>query len=115
MYTDPRRVRADIPGRVEGNPVFQYHRAFNPDIVEVEELESRYRRGTIGDVEVKARLIEALEGLLAPLRVRRAELEREAGLVEKVLSAGTECARQAAHVTMGEVHAAMGRYRLPED
>jgi len=51
---------------------------------------------------------------LAPLRVRRAELEREAGLVENVLSAGTERARQAAHVTMGEVRAAMGRYRLPE-
>ena len=29
MYTDPKRVRADIPGTVEGNPVFIYHDAFN--------------------------------------------------------------------------------------
>ena len=28
----PKRVRADIPGTVEGNPVFVYHDAFNPDI-----------------------------------------------------------------------------------
>src|SRR6266849_5888968 len=27
MYTDPKRVRADIPGTVEGNPVFVYHDA----------------------------------------------------------------------------------------
>ena len=25
MYTDPKRVRADVPGTVEGNPVFMYH------------------------------------------------------------------------------------------
>ena len=29
MYTDPKRVSADIPGTVEGNPVFDYHDAFN--------------------------------------------------------------------------------------
>ena len=45
MYTDPKRVRADIPGTVEGNPVFMYHDAFNPDADEVEDLKSRYRHG----------------------------------------------------------------------
>src|SRR5215831_2524458 len=43
MYTDPKRVRADVPGTVEGNPVFIYHDAFNPDKAEVEDLKSRYR------------------------------------------------------------------------
>ncbi len=43
MYTDPKRVRADIPGTVEGNPVFVYHDAFNPDTAEVEDLKARYR------------------------------------------------------------------------
>src|SRR5690606_16738769 len=38
MYTDPARVRADVPGRVEGNPVFIYHDIFNPDRAEVEDL-----------------------------------------------------------------------------
>ena len=29
MYTDPKRVRPDVPGTVEGNPVFLYHDVFN--------------------------------------------------------------------------------------
>ena len=56
MYTDPKRVRADIPGTVEGNPVFVYHDAFNPDTAEVEDLKARYRAGKVGDVEVKTKL-----------------------------------------------------------
>src|SRR3972149_3839643 len=48
MYTDPKRVRSDIPGRVEDNPVFIYHRAFNADQGEVADLEDRYRRGAGG-------------------------------------------------------------------
>ena len=35
MFTDPARVHADIPGRVEGNPVFIYHDAFNPNLEQV--------------------------------------------------------------------------------
>ena len=50
MYTDPNRVRADIPGRVEGNPVFIYHDAFNPNVAEVDDLKDRYRQGKVGDV-----------------------------------------------------------------
>src|SRR6185295_2805677 len=43
MYTDPARIRADIPGKVEGNPVFIYHEIFNDDPDEVADLEERYR------------------------------------------------------------------------
>ena len=60
MYTDPKRVRADIPGTVEGNPVFIYHDAFNPNREEVEDLKTRYRAGKVGDVEVKTKLAAAI-------------------------------------------------------
>ena len=60
MYTDPKRVRADIPGTVEGNPVFIYHDAFNPNRDEVEDLKARYRAGKVGDVEVKTKLAAAI-------------------------------------------------------
>ncbi len=60
MYTDPKRVRADIPGTVEGNPVFIYHDAFNPNRDEVEDLKARYRAGKVGDVEVKTKLAAAV-------------------------------------------------------
>ncbi len=66
MYTDPKRVRADIPGTVEGNPVFAYHDAFNPDRSEVEDLKDRYRSGRVGDVEVKRRLAPRAERLPRP-------------------------------------------------
>src|SRR5881227_3628923 len=75
MYTDPNRVRADTPGRVEGNPVFVYHDTFNPDKAEVDDLKSRYREGKVGDAEVKRLLLVAMEKFLAPIRERRAELE----------------------------------------
>ena len=72
MYTDPKRVRADIPGTVEGNPVFVYHDAFNPNTAEVDDLKARYRAGKVGDVEVKTKLANALNAYLAPIRERRA-------------------------------------------
>src|SRR5207244_5989101 len=73
MYTDPKRVRADIPGTVEGNPVFIYHDAFNPDTAEVEDLKTRYRAGAVGDVEVKTKLAKALNTMLDPMQERRGE------------------------------------------
>jgi tryptophanyl-tRNA synthetase len=113
MYTDPRRVRADIPGTVEGNPVFAYHTAFNPDRDEVENLKDRYRRGKVGDVEVKSSLARALNAFLDPIRRRRAELARQPGRVEEILRSGTERAKHEAALTMQAVHQAMGMYRLP--
>src|SRR5215510_2894500 len=74
MYTDPKRVRADIPGTVEGNPVFMYHDAFNPDTAEVEDLKTRYRAGKVRDVEVKTKLAKALNAHLEPMRARRAQV-----------------------------------------
>ncbi len=110
MYTDPRRVRADIPGRVEGNPVFLYHDAFNPDVAEVNDLKERYRRGKVGDVEVKRKLARALNSFLDPLRQRRAEYEARPGLVDDILIAGTRRARSLAQETMDRVYEAMGLY-----
>ena len=115
MYTDPRRVRADIPGTVEGNPVFAYHDAFNPDRAEVDDLKARYRQGRVGDVEVKARLARALNAFLDPIRERRAELVRHPGRVEEVLRDGTQRARREAALTMAAVRDAMGLYRLSSD
>ncbi len=113
MFTDPARVRADIPGRVEGNPVFIYHDAFNPNTAEVNDLKERYLKGAVGDVEVKKKLALAINNFLAPMRERRAKYEAQPGLVEDILIAGTERARAEAQKTMALVREAMGMYRLP--
>jgi len=90
MYTDPTRLRATDPGHVEGNPVFMYHDAFNPDAEEVDDLKQRYRRGAVGDVEVKERLTRALNSFLDPLRERRARYAADRGLVRDALEQGTK-------------------------
>ncbi len=108
MFTDPNRVRADIPGRVEGNPVFIYHDLFNPDTEEVEDLKGRYRTGTVGDVEVKRKLAKALNDFLEPVRERRAEFAAKDGLVEEILHAGNRAMREVARETMERVREAMG-------
>jgi tryptophanyl-tRNA synthetase len=108
MYTDPNRVRADIPGTVEGNPVFIYHDAFNPNKEEVEDLKARYRTGNVGDVEVKEKLIIALNNFLEPTRERRARYEEDRGYVDHLLVEGTEHARAEARQTLYDVKKAMG-------
>jgi tryptophanyl-tRNA synthetase len=108
MYTDPNRVRADIPGRVEGNPVFIYHDAFNPNVDEVNDLKERYQQGKVGDVEVKRKLATAINNFLEPIRERRAELERNPRIVEEVLLAGSARARQEADETLRSMKDAMG-------
>jgi tryptophanyl-tRNA synthetase len=108
MYTDPNRIRADIPGRVEGNPVFIYHDAFNPDVDEVNDLKERYRTGNVGDVEVKRKLARAINAFLDPLRERRAKYESEPGLVEEIIIEGTRKMQAEAEETMAMVYDAMG-------
>ncbi len=108
MYTDPKRVSADVPGTVEGNPVFQYHDAFNPDKAEVEDLKARYRAGTVGDVEVKQKLAKALNAFLDPIRERRAKYESQSGLADEVVYDGTLRMREEARATLSAAKKAMG-------
>lgn len=108
MYTDPKRIRADIPGTVEGNPVFTYHDAFNPDVGEVDDLKARYRAGAVGDVEVKQKLARALDAALDPLRERRAEVAARPGRVREILMDGSLRARRIARETMKQVREAVG-------
>ncbi len=107
MYTDPKRVRADIPGTVEGNPVFVYHDAFNPNRDEVEDLKSRYRTGKVGDVEVKTKLAAAINAMLDPIRERRTAALARPGYLREVLVEGSRRARTVAQETMARVRDAM--------
>jgi tryptophanyl-tRNA synthetase len=107
MYTDPTRLRATDPGHVEGNPVFLYHGVFNPDLEEVADLKDRYRRGAVGDVEVKQKLATALNAFLDPIRERRARYAANMGLVRDALADGTGRARKAAQTTMALVREAL--------
>jgi tryptophanyl-tRNA synthetase len=108
MYTDPTRLRATDPGHVEGNPVFTYHDAFNPNKAEVDDLKDRYRKGTVGDVEVKTCLFKALNHFLEPLREKRAKYEQDEKKIDEIIIEGTRTASIVAKETMAHVRSAMG-------
>jgi tryptophanyl-tRNA synthetase len=110
MFTDPRHLRVEDPGTVEGNPVFAYLDAFDPDPAAVTALKARYRAGGLGDVVVKARLTEVLDALLTPIRRRRAEWAQDLGAVGRVLDEGTARGRAVAAATLAEVRRAMRLY-----
>ena len=107
MYTDPKRVRADIPGTVEGNPVFMYHDAFNPNVAEVEDLKARYRAGAVGDVEVKTKLAAAMNAGLEPMREKRATLLARPDDLRDIMIDGSRKARLVAQETMARVRDAV--------
>jgi tryptophanyl-tRNA synthetase len=107
MYTDPKRVRADIPGTVEGNPVFMYHDAFNPDAAEVADLKARYAAGAVGDVEVKTKLARAVNAMLEPLRERRREITARPDRLREIAIEGSRKARTVAQATMERVRDAV--------
>ena len=108
MYTDPNHLRVSDPGRVEGNVVFTFLDAFEPDTAKVEELKAHYRQGGLGDSVVKRALNERLQELLAPIRARRRELDTDRGEVMAILKRGTMRAREVAGATLAEVKGALG-------
>src|SRR5205085_8844206 len=107
MYTDPNRIRADVPGTVEGNPVFTYHDAFNPNTAEVDDLKARYRAGRVGDVEVKRKLADALNAHLDPIRERRAAVMAQPARLREIMVEGSRRARGVAEQTLSRVRDAV--------
>lgn len=103
MYTDPGHVRASDPGRVEGNVVFAYLDAFDPDGAEVTEFEAQYRRGGLGDVALKRRLTDVLQTLIAPIRSRRELYARDSSAVFEIIHAGSHRLRETAAGVLGDV------------
>lgn len=107
MYTDPKHLRAEDPGAVEGNPVFAYLDAFDQDKKGLKDMKDHYRRGGLGDVAVKQRLQDVLSAELCLIRARRQELAKDPCLVMRILREGTAVAREVAARTLDEVRKAM--------
>ncbi len=102
MYTDPEHINLNDPGHVEGNAVFTYLDAFScdadfaeflPDYQNLDELKDHYRRGGLGDMKCKKFLNQVLNKFLEPMRVRRAEFEKDIPEIYNILKKGTEQAR----------------------
>ncbi|KQG61529.1 tryptophan--tRNA ligase, partial [Acinetobacter baumannii] len=111
MYTDPNHLRIEDPGQVEGNIVFTYLDAFDPNKEEVEELKEHYRRGGLGDGTVKKRLEGVLKELITPIRERREELAKDPDYIMDVLRQGTDKCRIITQQTLDEVKDGLGLFK----
>ncbi|MCA4435386.1 tryptophan--tRNA ligase [Acinetobacter baumannii] len=112
MYTDPNHLRIEDPGQVEGNIVFTYLDAFDPNKEEVEELKAHYRRGGLGDGTVKKRLEGVLKELITPIRERREELAKDPDYIMDVLRQGTDKCRIITQQTLDEVKYGLGLFKF---
>ena len=117
MYTDPNHVKVSDPGSTKNNPVFIYLEAFVtdehlkkylPEYKNLEELKNHYEHGGLGDVKVKKFLNNVLQEILAPIRKRREELQKEIPEVYKILYEGSKKARKVASETVNKVKTAIG-------
>lgn len=108
MYTDPNRIHAHVPGEVEKNPVFIYHKWFNQNKEEVEDLKERYQSGNVTDVEVKDKLTLALNRFLDPIRKKRKEILSQKGYIEEVIYQGTMQMNEIAKENLKQMKSAMG-------
>ncbi len=103
MYTDPKRLKATDPGEINNNPLWIFHRAFNPDLDWVKNAENLYSLGKIGDVECKKKLIEVLNDFLDPIRNKRAMYANDPNIIIDVLQQGTIKANEIAEETLSLV------------
>ena len=108
MYTDPNHIKIEDPGKVEGNVVFTYLDIFDNDKEEIEELKNQYRKGGLGDVKLKRRLIDDLVSLLEPFQRVRREYENNMDEVYKIVKNSNEIARARAAETLKKVREAIG-------
>ncbi len=108
MYTDPNHIKVEDPGKVEGNVVFTYLDIFDNNKEELEELKNHYRRGGLGDVKLKRRLIDLIVAKLQPFQEKRKEYENNMDEVIKIVKKGNENAREKASQTLSEVRNAIG-------
>ena len=116
MYTDPLHVQVSDPGHLEGNTVFTYLDAFCrdehferyfPEYANLDELKAHYTRGGLGDMKVKKFLTAVMQEELEPIRIRRAQYEKDIPEIYNILKKGSDAAREIAASTLSEVKSAM--------
>lgn len=107
MYTDPTHIKVEDPGKVEGNVVFSYLDIFDERKSEIDELKKQYRKGGLGDVVLKKRLIQVLQDIIGPIRERRRKLEKDKKAILKIVQAGTKKVQAQAKKNMKEMKKVM--------
>ena len=106
MVTDPARVRRTDPGNPEICPVYDLHKVFT-DAARKKWVVKGCTSAGIGCFDCKKVLLEGMLPRIEPVSRRRKKLQRDPGLVLKVLREGSSRAREIARQTLEEARQAM--------
>ncbi len=107
MPTDPNRVRRTDPGEPDKCPVWQLHEVYSDDATK-QWVQEGCRSASIGCLDCKGPLIDAVSAEIKPIRERAAEFSQHPEDVRRIIDDGSAAAREVAQETLNEVRAAMG-------
>ena len=107
MQTDPARVRRSDPGNPDVCPVYALHKIYS-SAETLKWADHGCRNATIGCLDCKGPLIDAINAEQAVMRERAQQFENDRDLVQSILIEGTEEARDVARETLEEVREAIG-------
>jgi tryptophanyl-tRNA synthetase len=107
MVTDPARIRRSDPGNPDVCPVFDLHKVFSPEETQLKAAEG-CRAASIGCIECKSWVADAIVETIAPIQARREDLLSRPSVIDDVLANGKDRAIKCAQQTLDEVQHAMG-------
>ncbi|MEL4177804.1 tryptophan--tRNA ligase [Roseateles sp. PN1] len=107
MPTDPQRVRRSDPGEPSRCPVWPLHQLYSDASTQAWASEG-CRKASIGCLDCKKPLIEAIQAEQKPWRERAEAFLANPKQVQWIVEVGTERARAVARKTLREVRTAMG-------
>ncbi len=105
MFTDPKKIKKDDKGDPSNCVVCAFHKIYNPG--ECDNVVSECKSGARGCVDCKKQLSVRVNERLAPIREKRAEIDRNPGRIVELIKDGNERAKKAAGETMGKVRKLM--------
>lgn len=107
MPTDPARVKRTDPGEPEKCPVWQFHKIYSNDEVK-DWVQKGCRSAGIGCIDCKRPIIDGINKELQPIQESISDYESDLGSVKRIVSEGSEAAREEASKTMDIVREVMG-------
>ncbi|MBN1332036.1 tryptophan--tRNA ligase [Candidatus Dojkabacteria bacterium] len=106
--TDPARIHPDDPGDPAKNPIFSYMKLMEYDDAKLKDFESRYKKGTIGDVEIKKAFFEFFMEYFKEARQRREKFAADKAGIDKLIIKNNAEVREVAAKVIQKVRKAVG-------
>ncbi len=108
IKTDPARIHPTDPGNPDKNLTFTYFDLLEYNAQKLEDMKEKYRKGKIGDVEIKSTFFNFFLEYFADFRAKKAELQRDKEQIHALRIQGAQKANVIAEKVLEEVKKAVG-------